>query len=119
MELLKRSIYLFTEIYFSYSIDFLALQEAEARFNEIKLQREARETQESERKPPPYKHIKVMGMSGLCVYVCVFLLNEVVLMWLLGYRFFSPRLWPLRGLSETISVGPVMIIRMHVYKVGP
>nr|XP_040148746.1 histone-lysine N-methyltransferase NSD2 isoform X2 [Ictidomys tridecemlineatus] len=35
-----------------------ALQEAEARFREIKLQREARETQESERKPPPYKHIK-------------------------------------------------------------
>lgn len=38
---------------------FLALQEAEARFREIKLQREAKETQESERKPPPYKHIKV------------------------------------------------------------
>lgn len=37
----------------------LALQEAEARFREIKLQREARETQESARKPPPYKHIKV------------------------------------------------------------
>lgn len=36
-----------------------ALQEAEARFREIKLQREAKETQESERKPPPYKHIKV------------------------------------------------------------
>lgn len=39
--------------------DSLALQEAEARFREIKLQREARETQESERRPPPYKHIKV------------------------------------------------------------
>lgn len=66
-------MYLFTEIYFSYSVGFLALQEAEARFNEIKLQREARETQESERKPPPYKHIKVIVMSGLCVhlYVCV------------------------------------------------
>lgn len=38
---------------------FSALQEAEARFREIKLQREAKETQESERKPPPYKHIKV------------------------------------------------------------
>ncbi|XP_060004874.1 histone-lysine N-methyltransferase NSD2 isoform X5 [Lagenorhynchus albirostris] len=35
-----------------------ALQEAEARFREIKLQREARETQESARRPPPYKHIK-------------------------------------------------------------
>uniref|UniRef100_A0A8C2SPZ1 Nuclear receptor binding SET domain protein 2 n=1 Tax=Coturnix japonica TaxID=93934 RepID=A0A8C2SPZ1_COTJA len=35
-----------------------ALQEAEARFREIKLQREAKETQENERKPPPYKHIK-------------------------------------------------------------
>ncbi|KAH0515750.1 Histone-lysine N-methyltransferase NSD2 [Microtus ochrogaster] len=41
-----------------------ALQEAEARFNEIKLQREARETQESERKPPPYKHIKVNKPYG-------------------------------------------------------
>ncbi|XP_050803309.1 histone-lysine N-methyltransferase NSD2 isoform X2 [Gopherus flavomarginatus] len=35
-----------------------ALQEAESRFREIKLQREAKETQENERKPPPYKHIK-------------------------------------------------------------
>ncbi|XP_028704060.2 histone-lysine N-methyltransferase NSD2 isoform X5 [Macaca mulatta] len=41
-----------------------ALQEAEARFREIKLQREARETQESERKPPPYKHIKVNKPYG-------------------------------------------------------
>lgn len=38
---------------------FSALQEAETRFREIKLQREAKETQESERRPPPYKHIKV------------------------------------------------------------
>ncbi|KAG8508631.1 LOW QUALITY PROTEIN: Histone-lysine N-methyltransferase NSD2 [Galemys pyrenaicus] len=41
-----------------------ALQEAEARFREVKLQREARETQESERKPPPYKHIKVNKPYG-------------------------------------------------------
>lgn len=41
-----------------------ALQEAEARFREIKLQREARETQENERKPPPYKHIKVNKPYG-------------------------------------------------------
>uniref|UniRef100_G3VX70 Histone-lysine N-methyltransferase NSD2 n=1 Tax=Sarcophilus harrisii TaxID=9305 RepID=G3VX70_SARHA len=41
-----------------------ALQEAEARFREIKLQREARETQENERKPPPYKHIKVNKPCG-------------------------------------------------------
>ncbi|NXK10632.1 NSD2 methyltransferase, partial [Herpetotheres cachinnans] len=41
-----------------------ALQEAEARFREIKLQREAKETQESERKPPPYKHIKVNKPCG-------------------------------------------------------
>ncbi|XP_054437830.1 histone-lysine N-methyltransferase NSD2 [Pteronotus mesoamericanus] len=41
-----------------------ALQEAEARFREIKLQREARETQESERRPPPYKHIKVSKPYG-------------------------------------------------------
>ncbi|XP_074207992.1 histone-lysine N-methyltransferase NSD2 isoform X2 [Camelus bactrianus] len=41
-----------------------ALQEAEARFREIKLQREARETQESARKPPPYKHIKVNKPYG-------------------------------------------------------
>ncbi|XP_010086447.1 PREDICTED: histone-lysine N-methyltransferase NSD2 [Pterocles gutturalis] len=41
-----------------------ALREAEARFREIKLQREAKETQESERKPPPYKHIKVNKPCG-------------------------------------------------------
>ncbi|XP_059962956.1 histone-lysine N-methyltransferase NSD2 isoform X2 [Mesoplodon densirostris] len=41
-----------------------ALQEAEARFREIKLQREARETQESARRPPPYKHIKVNKPYG-------------------------------------------------------
>lgn len=44
-------------------VDLSALQEAEARFREIKLQREARETQESERKPPPYKHIKVSART--------------------------------------------------------
>lgn len=48
----------FTNISYS-CFTALALQEAEARFREVKLQREARETQESERKPPPYKHIKV------------------------------------------------------------
>ncbi|KAF4796519.1 hypothetical protein TURU_083591 [Turdus rufiventris] len=41
-----------------------ALQEAETRFREIKLQREAKETQESERRPPPYKHIKVNKPCG-------------------------------------------------------
>ncbi|XP_066478512.1 histone-lysine N-methyltransferase NSD2 [Tiliqua scincoides] len=41
-----------------------ALQDAEARFREIKLQREAKETQENERKPPPYKHIKVNKPFG-------------------------------------------------------
>ncbi|XP_061485788.1 histone-lysine N-methyltransferase NSD2 isoform X2 [Rhineura floridana] len=41
-----------------------ALQDAEARFREIKFQREAKETQESERKPPPYKHIKVNKPFG-------------------------------------------------------
>ena len=45
-------------------LGFLALQEAEARFREVKLQREARETQESERRPPPYKHIKVTFDCG-------------------------------------------------------
>uniref|UniRef100_A0A670I1Q2 Histone-lysine N-methyltransferase, H3 lysine-36 specific n=1 Tax=Podarcis muralis TaxID=64176 RepID=A0A670I1Q2_PODMU len=41
-----------------------ALQEAESRFREIKFQREAKETQENERKPPPYKHIKVNKPFG-------------------------------------------------------
>uniref|UniRef100_H9GDB3 Histone-lysine N-methyltransferase, H3 lysine-36 specific n=1 Tax=Anolis carolinensis TaxID=28377 RepID=H9GDB3_ANOCA len=41
-----------------------ALQDAEARFREIKFQREAKETQENERKPPPYKHIKVNKPFG-------------------------------------------------------
>lgn len=48
-----------SNFFFLIQQSFLALQEAEARFREIKLQREAKETQESERKPPPYKHIKV------------------------------------------------------------
>lgn len=55
--------YLFAKIFHWHFID-LALQEAEARFREIKLQREARETQESERRPPPYKHIKVTARAG-------------------------------------------------------
>ncbi|XP_070607547.1 histone-lysine N-methyltransferase NSD2 isoform X2 [Erythrolamprus reginae] len=41
-----------------------ALQDAEMRFREIKFQREAKETQENERKPPPYKHIKVNKPFG-------------------------------------------------------
>ncbi|XP_077202037.1 histone-lysine N-methyltransferase NSD2 isoform X2 [Paroedura picta] len=41
-----------------------ALQDAETRFREIKLRREAKETQENERKPPPYKHIKVNKAFG-------------------------------------------------------
>ncbi|KAM4809652.1 histone-lysine N-methyltransferase NSD2 [Rhinophrynus dorsalis] len=41
-----------------------ALQEAEARFCEVKLQREAKETQENEKKPPPYKHVKVNKPYG-------------------------------------------------------
>ncbi|XP_077136304.1 histone-lysine N-methyltransferase NSD2 isoform X2 [Ranitomeya variabilis] len=41
-----------------------ALQEAEERFIEIELQRKAKETQENERKPPPYKHIKVNKPYG-------------------------------------------------------
>lgn len=36
-----------------------ALLEAEARFKEIKIKREAKEAQENSRKPPPYKCIKV------------------------------------------------------------
>lgn len=36
-----------------------ALLEAEARFKEIKMKREAKEAQEYSRKPPPYKFIKV------------------------------------------------------------
>ncbi|EHB06995.1 Putative histone-lysine N-methyltransferase NSD2 [Heterocephalus glaber] len=56
--------FLFAKICSSHFIDVLALQEAEARFREVKLQREARETQESERRPPPYKHIKVNKPYG-------------------------------------------------------
>ncbi|XP_029448352.1 histone-lysine N-methyltransferase NSD2 [Rhinatrema bivittatum] len=41
-----------------------ALQDAENRFQEIKLQRETREIQENDRKPPPYKHIKVNKPYG-------------------------------------------------------
>ncbi|MFT7816418.1 histone-lysine N-methyltransferase NSD2 [Arapaima gigas] len=41
-----------------------ALLEAEARFNEIRVEREAKEAQENERKPPPYKYIKVNKPCG-------------------------------------------------------
>uniref|UniRef100_A0A3P8S1T9 Nuclear receptor binding SET domain protein 2 n=1 Tax=Amphiprion percula TaxID=161767 RepID=A0A3P8S1T9_AMPPE len=41
-----------------------ALLEAEARFKEMKLKREAKEAQENSRKPPPYKFIKVNKPFG-------------------------------------------------------
>ncbi|KAM7376370.1 hypothetical protein PAMP_006111 [Pampus punctatissimus] len=41
-----------------------ALLEAEARFKEIKMKREAKEAQENNRKPPPYKFIKVNKPFG-------------------------------------------------------
>ncbi|XP_042244939.1 histone-lysine N-methyltransferase NSD2 isoform X1 [Thunnus maccoyii] len=41
-----------------------ALLEAEVRFKEIKLKREAKEAQENNRKPPPYKFIKVNKPYG-------------------------------------------------------
>ncbi|XP_063313745.1 histone-lysine N-methyltransferase NSD2 isoform X1 [Pelobates fuscus] len=41
-----------------------ALRDAEARFCEVKCQREAKETLENEKKPPPYKHIKVNKPYG-------------------------------------------------------
>lgn len=41
-----------------------ALLEAEARFKEMKIKREAKEAQENSRKPPPYKFIKVNRPFG-------------------------------------------------------
>ncbi|KAI1887403.1 hypothetical protein AGOR_G00189940 [Albula goreensis] len=41
-----------------------ALLEAEARFREIKQEREAKEAQENDRKPPPYKYIKINKPFG-------------------------------------------------------
>ncbi|KAJ3613756.1 hypothetical protein NHX12_020002 [Muraenolepis orangiensis] len=41
-----------------------ALMEAEARFKEIRLKREAKEAQENDKKPPPYKFIKVNKPYG-------------------------------------------------------
>ncbi|XP_045579778.1 histone-lysine N-methyltransferase NSD2 isoform X1 [Salmo salar] len=41
-----------------------ALLEAEERFKEIKMEREAKETQENNRKPPPYKYIKINKPCG-------------------------------------------------------
>uniref|UniRef100_UPI0037E9A131 histone-lysine N-methyltransferase NSD2 n=1 Tax=Semicossyphus pulcher TaxID=241346 RepID=UPI0037E9A131 len=41
-----------------------ALLEAEVRFKEIKIKREAKEAQENSRKPPPYKFIKVNRPIG-------------------------------------------------------
>lgn len=39
-----------------------ALMDAEARFAEIKREREAKEAQENDKKPPPYKYIKVCAL---------------------------------------------------------
>lgn len=36
-----------------------ALLEAETRFNDLKMEREAKEAQENNKKPPPFKYIKV------------------------------------------------------------
>ncbi|XP_069488236.1 histone-lysine N-methyltransferase NSD2 isoform X2 [Ambystoma mexicanum] len=41
-----------------------ALQEAEDRFGELKRHREAKQTLENDRRPPPYKHIKVNKPYG-------------------------------------------------------
>ncbi|XP_041828591.1 histone-lysine N-methyltransferase NSD2 isoform X2 [Melanotaenia boesemani] len=41
-----------------------ALLEAEARFKEMKIKREAKEAQENSRKPPPYKFIKINRPFG-------------------------------------------------------
>ncbi|XP_023668230.1 histone-lysine N-methyltransferase NSD2 isoform X1 [Paramormyrops kingsleyae] len=41
-----------------------ALMDAEARFVEIKREREAKEAQENDKKPPPYKYIKVNKPCG-------------------------------------------------------
>uniref|UniRef100_A0A4W4H785 Nuclear receptor binding SET domain protein 2 n=1 Tax=Electrophorus electricus TaxID=8005 RepID=A0A4W4H785_ELEEL len=38
-----------------------AVLEAEARFKQIKMEREAKEAQENNKKPPPYKYIKVIN----------------------------------------------------------
>ncbi|TSW48756.1 Histone-lysine N-methyltransferase NSD2 [Bagarius yarrelli] len=46
-----------------------AVLEAEARFNQIKIEREAKEAQENNRKPPPYKYIKVnKPVGGVQIY---------------------------------------------------
>lgn len=37
-----------------------ALLEAETRFNDLKMEREAKEAQENNKKPPPFKYIKVL-----------------------------------------------------------
>ncbi|KAI4892089.1 hypothetical protein NFI96_022395 [Prochilodus magdalenae] len=41
-----------------------ALLEAEARFKQIKMEREAKEAQENNKKPPPYKYIKINKPCG-------------------------------------------------------
>ncbi|XP_056616168.1 histone-lysine N-methyltransferase NSD2 isoform X3 [Triplophysa dalaica] len=41
-----------------------ALLEAETRFNDLKMEREAKEAQENNKKPPPFKYIKVNKPCG-------------------------------------------------------
>lgn len=61
---------------------FVALQEAAARFEELKAQKELRQLQEdrkNDKKPPPYKHIKVRNnpQAPLPERHCVFLASAV------------------------------------------
>lgn len=53
---------------------FKALAEAAERFKELQTEREMRQLQEdrkNDKKPPPYKHIKVSSHAKLCFTVRV------------------------------------------------
>lgn len=47
-----------------------ALEEAAVRFRELQAEKELRQLQEdrkNDKKPPPYKHIKVGGDNNMCL----------------------------------------------------
>lgn len=64
----------------SLSVMSLAVLEAEARFKQIKMEREAKEAQENNRKPPPYKYIKVLTLYAR--YKMCLMINSKRITWM-------------------------------------
>lgn len=57
---------------------FIALAEAAERFRELQTEKEMRQLQEdrkNDKKPPPYRHIRVQFVTKYTVHMCLFRLT--------------------------------------------